>query len=110
MQADLFDSFILGVRGAVSLSARQKVEVEEHLEAISARFAPFSLVNPQTAESIANFLACALYESTRRDRSTTLAAHARKGMLLAFRAAEETDPQLAARGYALGDVLSALGI
>jgi len=110
MQAELFDTFILGVRSAVSLSSRQKADLEEHLDAIAKEFAPLAQAHPQMAQSIANFLSCALYESSRRDRTTPLATHARKGMLLAFRAAEETHPSLAARAYAMGDALAALGV
>jgi len=110
MADELFDTLILGIRGAASLSSRQKGDVESHLEGIAREFASLRAANPQAAESIANFLTCALYESSRRDRSAPLAAHARKGMLIAFRAVEETHPALASRAYAFGDVLSAIGV
>lgn len=105
-----FDAFIQGIRGAASLSSRQKADVEQHLESIAQAFPDLEAVNPQAAQSILNFLACALYESSRFDRSTPLATQARKGMLLSFRAVEETHPQLAARAYAFGDILAAIGV
>lgn len=110
MADERFDTFILGIRSAASLSTRQKADVEQHLEAVAQQFPAMEAASPQAAQSILNFLSCALYESSRRDRSTPLAAHARKGMLLSFRAVEDAHPELAARAYALGDVLAAVGV
>jgi hypothetical protein len=110
MADERFESFINGIRCAVSLSSRQKADLEQHLEALAQEFAALDQVSPQAAQSILNFLACALYESSRRDRSTPLATQARKGMLLSFRAVEETHPDLATKAYALGDVLAAVGV
>lgn len=110
MADERFDTFILGIRGAASLSTRQKADVEQHLEAVAQAFPPLEAASPQAAQSILNFLTCALYESSRRDRTTPLASTARKGMLLSFHAVEETHSELATRAYALGDVLAAIGV
>jgi hypothetical protein len=66
--------------------------------------------NPQAAQSIANFLTSAIFESTRRERTSKLAEVARKGMLLAFHPYEESHPDLVETAYDLGNVLSALGL
>jgi hypothetical protein len=93
-----------------TLSSRQRGDIGNHLEAISVEIQLLAVENAQAAQSIVNFLTCAIYESTRDERTDALAAVARKGMLFSFRPYEESHPALVEQGYSLGNVLSALGV
>jgi hypothetical protein len=105
-----FDSLVLDVRRSSTLSSRQKIELEELLEAISKEIVPLELQTPEAVQSILRFLSCAIFESTRRERTNVLATTARKGMLLSFRPYEDSHPQLTTLAYGLGDALSSLGV
>jgi len=107
---EAFDALVLDVRRSATLSSRQKAEVEELLEAISREIAPLEREQPESAGSILRFLSCAIFESTRRERTNVLATTARKGMLLSFRPYEDSHSQLVTLAYGLGDALSSLGV
>lgn len=98
------------VRKSGVLSSRQRADMESLLDSIGRRFGALALADPDGARSVGNFLACAIWESIRSDRTNPLATVGRKGMLLAFRPFEESHPDLVADAYNLGDVLSALGV
>ena len=110
MDDQLFESLIRSVRTSGTLSTRQKSDVESLLQSIGGHFGPLEESNPQAAQSIANFLTSAIFESTRRERTSKLSEVARRGMLLAFHPYEESHPDLVNTAYDLGNVLSALGL
>jgi len=93
-----------------TLSSRQRSDIGTHLEAISIEIQVLAAQNAQAAQSIGNFLTCAIYESTRDERTDALATAARKGMLFSFRPYETSHPKLVEHGYNLGNILSALGV
>ena len=105
-----FESLLHSVQSAGTLSSRQKTDVTSHLQAIHRSFGPLRESDPQAAQSISNFLTCAIFESTRRERTSKLSEVARRGMLLAFHPYEESHPELVNTAYDLGNVLSALGL
>jgi hypothetical protein len=106
----IFETLIRGVQTAGKLSSRQKSDVSSLLQGLDRNFGPLKESDPEAAQSISNFLTSAIFESTRRERTSKLADVARKGMLLAFHPYEETHPQLVNTAYDLGNVLSALGL
>ena len=108
--ADLFPELLERVKTSDVLSSRQRRDLEALLQAMYEEFGVLSRDEPESARSAAQFLSCAIWESTRPNRSSGLATTARKGMLLSFRPFEESHPSLVSHVYALGDVLSALGI
>jgi hypothetical protein len=92
------------------LSSRQRTDMTALLQSIGGEFEPLLERDAEAARSALNFLNCAIWESVRKERTNILAAAARKGMLLAFRPFEDSNPALVNQVYALGDVLSALGV
>lgn len=98
------------VRKSGVLSSRQRSDLEKLLDSMRGKFGSLAAADPDGARSAGNFLACAIWESIRSDRTNPLATVGRKGMLLAFRPYEESHPELVSEAYALGDVLSALGV
>lgn len=110
MNLETFEHLVALVERSKTLSSRQHKDITVHLKAIVTEAQVLAAQNPQAAQSIGNFLTCAIFESTRDDRTDVLAAAARKGMLLSFRPYESSHPVLAEQGYALANILSALGV
>jgi len=110
VEEQIFVPLVRDVQASGTLSSRQKSDVIKHLEVLARDFGPLRESNPQAAQSIANFLTSAIFESTRRERTSKLSEVARRGMLLAFHPYEETHPELVNTAYELGNVLSALGL
>jgi len=110
MEEQVFEPLVRAVQVSGTLSSRQKSDVARHLEVLARDFGPLRESDPQAAQSITNFLTSAIFESTRRERTSKLSEVARKGMLLAFHPYEETHPDLVNTAYELGNVLSALGL
>jgi hypothetical protein len=110
MENQLFESLVRSVQSAGKLSSRQKADVANLLQLLDRNFGALKETDPEAAQSISNFLTSAIFESTRRERTSKLADVARKGMLLAFHPYEETHPDLVNTAYDLGNVLSALGL
>lgn len=110
MNHEDLERMVLRVRNSPVLSSRQRSDIENHLVAIDAHLPAVEADDPEAARGLRLFLECAIFESTRRERTNVLATAARKGMLLAFRPHEETRPELVSAVYSLGDILSALGI
>jgi len=110
MGTQFFEGLLTEARDSSTLSSRQKHDLLALLEAIGESLEKLAAENAEAAQSIRNFLACAVFESTRRERTSVLAATARKGMLLAFRPYEDSHAHLVSMAYTLGDVLSALGV
>ena len=110
MADQLFESLVRSVQSAGNLSSRQKADVASLLQGLERNFGPLEESDPEAARSISNFLTCAIFESTRAERTSKLADVARKGMLLAFHPHEETHPDLVNTAYDLGNSLSALGL
>jgi hypothetical protein len=110
MTTEIFDPLAALVERSNTLSSRQRNDIGVHLRTISVEIQTLAAQNPQAARSIGNFLTCALFESTRDERTDVLATAARKGMLLSFRPYETTHPVLVEQGYGLANILSALGV
>lgn len=110
MTLETFERLAALVANSKTLSSRQHNDITIHLRAIAAEIQVLASQNPQAAQSITHFLTCAIFESTRDDRTDVLAAAARKGMLLSFRPYETSHPVLVEQGYALANILSALGV
>ena len=110
MEDQFFESLVRSVQSAGKLSSRQKSDISILLQGLDRNFGPLKEGDPEAAQSVSNFLTSAIFESTRRERTSKLADVARKGMLLAFHPYEESHPQLVNTAYDLGNVLSALGL
>ena len=110
MTVETFQQLVALVDRSRTLSRRQVSDIVQHLEAISREIQMLAAENAEAAQSICNFLTCAIYESTRDERTNVLATTARKGMLLSFHPFESSHPVLTEAGYSLGNVLSALGV
>lgn len=110
MGTEFFEGLLAETRDSSTLSSRQKHDLLVLLEAIGKSLDKLEQENSEAATSIRNFLACAVFESTRSERTSPLAATARKGMLLAFRPYEDSHAHLVSLAYTLADVLSALGV
>jgi hypothetical protein len=103
-------ALLASVRASSTLSTPQKRDIDALLSAIEAGLAPLAAQDPEGHASLLNFLACAMHESTRKERTSVIAMAARKGMLLSFRPYEDAYPDLTANAYSLGNVLSSLGV
>lgn len=110
MTIETLDHLVTLVERSRTLSSRQIRDVADHLRAISVEIQVLAAENAQAAQSICNFLTCAIFESTRDERTDPLATAARKGMLFSFRPYEESHPVLVEHGYGLANILSALGV
>jgi hypothetical protein len=78
-------ALLASVRASSTLSTPQKRDIDALLSAIEAGLAPLAAQDPEGHASLLNFLACAMHESTRKERTSVIAMAARKGMLLSFR-------------------------
>lgn len=110
MEDKIFETLVRWVQASATLSSRQKTDVVGLLGVLERNFAPLKESDPEAGRSIENFLTSAIFESTRRERTSKLSEVARKGMLLAFHPYEESHPDLVNAAYDLGNVLSALGL
>lgn len=110
MTIDTFQHLVALVERSRTLSSRQVRDVTDHLKVISTEIQILAAEDAQGAMSICNFLTCAIFESTRDERTDPLATAGRKGMLLSFRPYEQTHPVLVEHGYGLANILSALGV
>lgn len=110
MTIDTLNHLVALVAKSRTLSSRQHQDIRSHLESISIEIQALAAENVQASQSIGNFLTCAIFESTRDERTDALAAAARKGMLFSFRPYEQSHPKLVEHGYNLANILSALGV
>ena len=110
MNYDPFEEILASVKSSATLSTPQKKDLDELLNALAGEMLLVAVEDPEAYRSALNFLICALFESTRRERVSVIAMAARKGMLLSFRPFDEKYPKLTAVAYNLGDRLSSLGV